>query len=217
MSRVERFVDALVRDRRPRRWKADADEAHMLQTAAALRAGRPDTSTPDPGFVDDLARRLRRAADEELSPAGRRRRRFLAASGIAAAAAVTGVGADRLVAGLTKPAPGTPQSLVPDDATWQPVARVADIPATGVLRFTRAGVTGFLVKDGASIGAMSAVCTHMGCLLATDAAGIIRCPCHDASFTHSGTPQGGYDIAPLPRLSARVTGDDVEVLLPRSG
>jgi len=211
--RLESFVNALVAGRRPRRFTASDDEGRVMATAAALRAARDDVQSPDPAFVDDLARRMRRAAAESsLSPRGQARRRFLAASGIAAAAAVTGVAADRFLGGRQY---REQETLTPGNGRWQVVAQVASIPASGIVRFSVSGVTGFVIRSAAGVTALSAVCTHMGCILDADPAGQrLRCPCHDTSFSTTGEAASDYPLSPLPRLLVRINGEHVEVMLP---
>jgi Rieske Fe-S protein len=59
---------------------------------------------------------------------------------------------------------------------------------------------------------VSAVCTHLGCLLDPNpAAGRLDCPCHGASFSLDGQPLSPTYTRPLPRLQTRINGDQVEV------
>src|SRR5689334_2358264 len=63
MSRqsLRRHLDDLVAGRRPRPFRATADDAEELRVAIELRAARPDAGEVRDGFVDELYRRL---ADE---------------------------------------------------------------------------------------------------------------------------------------------------------
>jgi len=68
--------------------------------------------------------------------------------------------------------------------------------------------------------ALSAICTDQGCVLNADAAsGRLVCPCHWATFQLDGKPTQGsaYDhkVTPLPTISVRANGDDIEVLVPK--
>jgi cytochrome b6-f complex iron-sulfur subunit len=216
LRRVSAFVDAILRDRRPPRFDASADEVEMLRAAAALRGARPEADLPRAEFVDSLERRLRSVADGEQHPRHVvDRRRFLAGAGLAAAAAVTAVGADRAVGALRDQSTTAPaQDLVPEGATWQQVATVADVRSRGAVRFTSGAVQGYvLVSSDGSIDAVSAICTHMGCVINYNhAANRLDCPCHGASFHTDGSPIGRGYLSPLPRLQSRVNGDHVEVL-----
>jgi hypothetical protein len=62
-NRLGAFIEALVRDRRPKSFDADPGEAEMLRVAIALRAGRPGAGTPDERFVAELRRQLADDAD----------------------------------------------------------------------------------------------------------------------------------------------------------
>jgi Rieske Fe-S protein len=60
--------------------------------------------------------------------------------------------------------------------------------------------------------ALSAVCTHMGCIVRFNADhGSLDCPCHGASFALDGSPINHDYLQALPRLQSRVNGDIVEV------
>ncbi len=66
-------------------------------------------------------------------------------------------------------------------------------------------------KDGA-IGAVSAVCSHQGCIVGWtngDDKGAFACPCHQSNFDLSGKVLGGPAKAPLAHFSATQNGDDV--------
>lgn len=51
---LQRFVEALAEGRRPPGFRARPHEVEDLRAAINLSAGRPDESTPDPDFVEDL-------------------------------------------------------------------------------------------------------------------------------------------------------------------
>src|SRR2546429_90879 len=57
--RLARFVEDVLRDRRPRRFHASPEELRAMRAAAALRAARPGADLPDPAFLDRLGSRLR--------------------------------------------------------------------------------------------------------------------------------------------------------------
>ncbi len=58
--------------------------------------------------------------------------------------------------------------------------------------------------------AFSAVCTHMGCTVASIAAGIIKCPCHGSQYSvKDGSVKGGPSTKPLPSIAVKVDGDQV--------
>ncbi len=52
----------------------------------------------------------------------------------------------------------------------------------------------YILRDHSGIAAMSAICTHLGCVVDKDASGFI-CPCHGSSYTTDGMVLTG----PAPR------------------
>lgn len=210
--RTRRFVDALLRDRRPPRFEAEPEEARLLQAATALRGARTATDLPSAEFVSGLEDRLRERLEAVPAPPRQPSRRgFLIGGGIAAATAA-GVAVDL---GVRRADPDRAQGeLVPAAGSWQPVATLADLADGRPRRFRAGSVEGVLVPhpDG-TVDALSAVCTHMGCLLEARATSLL-CPCHGASFDLQGAPvDREYLTSPLPRLRSRVSGDRVEVLV----
>jgi cytochrome b6-f complex iron-sulfur subunit len=219
-NRLAGAVEAMLRDRRPKPFSADPEEAAQLRTAALLRSAHPGADLPSGDFVDRLGQQLRRqvALDEAAAraPSGSGRRAFLRGVGIAAAAVAAGVGVDRAVTTLSSgPALGQNAMNVPDAGDWAAVATLAAVRATPGLRFRAGSVEGVLVAraDG-GVDALSAVCTHLGCLLRVDAASRrLACPCHAATFALDGTPQSREYLRPLPHLKSRLNGDQVEVYI----
>ena len=78
-------------------------------------------------------------------------------------------------------------------------------------------MTNFVVaRDASGVYAMSAVCTHAGCLVGYDQqARLLVCPCHGAEFdpAHGAAPITGPAPTALPRIPVaidRQTGKVVE-------
>ena len=60
--------------------------------------------------------------------------------------------------------------------------------------------------------AMSAICTHLRCVLRWDAAaGHLLCPCHAGSFDGSGNVLSGPPTRPLPRYRTEIRDDEILV------
>jgi Rieske Fe-S protein len=57
-----------------------------------------------------------------------------------------------------------------------------------------------VARDSGGIYAMSAVCTHAGCLIAPNRAGGLSCPCHGAVFDRDGGVLAGPARRPLPHF-----------------
>jgi cytochrome b6-f complex iron-sulfur subunit len=74
----------------------------------------------------------------------------------------------------------------------------------------------YVVHGPQGIYAVSAVCTHLGCLTAwKPEAGIIACPCHGSTFRADGTKIEGPAPLPLPWLTAWI-GEEGNLLIDRS-
>lgn len=214
VDRIARFADDVIHNRRPRRFKASAEEMQALQGAAALRTAQAGADLPSSDFIDRLGRQLR--SQMELPPVhgSVTRRALLRTAGFAAAAGVAGAVFDRTI--VSQPL-GQQATLMPDHGTWRPVAAVADVPEGQALRFSSGPVEGVVVNDGETIKAVSAVCTHQGCVLLLDApAHRLRCPCHPTVFSVTGkllTHRLATAPANLPALQARVRDGQIEVLV----
>jgi cytochrome b6-f complex iron-sulfur subunit len=216
VDRLAVFVDALLHERRPPRFPADPDEASALYAASALKAARPGADLPTSAFIAGLEQQL--AAEVERADAaprgGRRlsRRVLLQVSGASAAAMVAGVLVDRAL-NADKPPP--PDNLVADHGAWLPVVSTAALPPGQAVRFSSGAVEGFVLNDAGDVRAMSAVCTHMGCILKfNQAQQRLDCPCHGASFNLDGSPMSRDYLSALPQLRSRVRDGHIEVEVP---
>ena len=210
---ADRYVDNLLRHRRPKPFEPTQDDLTTARTAIELLAESPDAHAPSPGFLDDLRRRISALDDEEPvpeTPAAQRpapgRRRFLQAGALtatgAAAGLAAGIGSDRLFATAngpigtpavsTQPAstPATtpaPTELSPITGTWQTVAASTDLAEGAVLTFDQGSITGVLRRVSGRVQAVSGTCTHQACRLDLNARrDTLVCPCHGATFTLDG-------------------------------
>jgi cytochrome b6-f complex iron-sulfur subunit len=88
-----------------------------------------------------------------------------------------------------------------------------EVPAGGAKFFEFNGATAVVVRkqDGRLI-ALSAVCTHLGCIVQwqRDKEQFL-CPCHAGLYTAEGTVVSGPPPKPLARLPFTVTGDVITV------
>jgi menaquinol-cytochrome c reductase iron-sulfur subunit len=71
--------------------------------------------------------------------------------------------------------------------------------------------TVYVRRSGANVEAVSAICTHTGCLVQRLAPQGFACPCHRSDFDEEGRPLGGPAPRPLDRLEAKIDGDRVKV------
>jgi Rieske Fe-S protein len=70
-----------------------------------------------------------------------------------------------------------------------------------------------VVRTGeATATALSATCTHAGCIVGYEArANVLHCPCHDADFDLTGAVLRGPTSIPLPVYAATVGSDGIVV------
>ncbi len=220
--RVTAFVDALVRNRRPKSFRAGAEDLDAMRAAIELRSARIEEMTPSSEFVDELHGQLRRQLEGDRPIETARlvsRRRWLLEGAVAASAAGVAVAVDHTVfASGGVPARQAQQQLSPDNGTWLTVAERSDLGGGAVMRFSTPGAVGFVTNEDGALAGVSGVCSHQGCLLRFDkVARRLDCPCHRAAFSLAGdvlfselpTPP-----PPLPRLTLRDEGGHVQVLVP---
>ncbi|TQF68295.1 Rieske 2Fe-2S domain-containing protein [Rhodococcus spelaei] len=225
---VRRFVEDLLRGRRPKPFRPDDAEAAEIRAAIELRASRPGSGEPGEEFVADLHRRLAaEMARPEPAPEPTHlltgtRRQVMAGVSIAAAAAAIGAVVDRSIApgreSGTPAAPPPEETLVPVAGEWRAVASSADVPEGGVYPFELGSVTGFVHRTNGKLQAVSGICTHQGCRLWFDGpTDRLRCPCHATAFAVTGevlTHQLPVAPGPLPHIRIRDNDGTVEVYVP---
>jgi nitrite reductase/ring-hydroxylating ferredoxin subunit len=216
-EQLDRHVEDLLQDRRPERTPL-GDEAALRarQTAAMLRAAKPGAGLPSKEFLERMQGSIRESVGERSArprPAARPSRRSLLLTGAAgiAAGVAAAIGFDRL--GKPQPAPPIGAALV-EKGAWKPVKAFADLPEGTPVAFRSGAIEGFLIRRGQEVKGLSAVCTHMGCILNySKFRDQFECPCHGATFQTNGKPSDQYDTAlpRLPVLQVRIQRGQVEV------
>jgi cytochrome b6-f complex iron-sulfur subunit len=219
-ERVGKFVDDLLRGRRPRRFTAGEDELEAMQAAAGLAAGRVGADLPSKEALDRIHQELARRMDDSpiLEPQFSRRA-WLRTMGAAAAAVVAGVVIDQVVGGTEVPLVGTAGTpvLMPDQGQWRPVAALSDLPEGHARTVSTGAVDAVIVNDGGNIHAVSGVCTHLGCrLVPDDSVRKLNCPCHQTAFAWSGKVlyyRLKQEPANLPRIQSRLRDGQIELYI----
>ncbi len=158
------------------------------------------------------------------------RRGLLAGGAIAAASLVIGAGAEHVVEQTL--AQNTKQTITPlsqpthltinaDIPTaWHFVTKLADL-GQGAVIFTSSTLVGYVLREASTnqIVALSAACTHMGCIVQwKDADRRFHCPCHSALFTENGANvhiRYKLELPPLPRLNTKIENGKVYVEVPQ--
>lgn len=216
-EKLDQYVEDLLQDRKPERTPLpDEDALRARQTAAMLRAAKPGAGLPSKEFLERMQGSIPQWVGEQSAkpqPVARPSRRSLlltGAAGLAAGIAAT-VGVDRLT---KEPSPTGTQALV-SNGTWKPVKAVADLPESTPVAFRSGAIEGFLIRNGQDVKGLSAVCTHMGCILNfSKFRNQFECPCHGATFQPDGQPTTNQYETPLPRLpslNVRIERGQVEV------
>lgn len=213
---LNRFVEDLLQERKPERTPLpDEDALRARQTAAMLRSARPGADLPTSAFLQRMQRVIREWIGEQSSLAPRgvrpsRRALLLTGSASFAASLAAALGIDRF---LKRPAPPPGMSLV-EKGSWKSVMAAADLVEGTPTSFRSGAIEGFMLRRGSQVSALSAICTHMGCILNySSLRHRFECPCHGATFGIDGRPTNPYDD-PLPRLPAlqvRIERGQVEV------
>ncbi len=229
LERLNRVLDDLAAERDPRdRPFLTPEEIELAETAALLKAADEERSAPDELFLEHLGARIAAARSSEDAPAeeqgaGVSRRGLLGRIATAAAGLAAGAGAGVALRGQMDAAAATDAykqghaagyhqatteplmaPMVPDDrGRWYATGyNVASIAAGSAVRFRAGAVEGFLVKPrGGKVYALSAACTHMGCMITwLNSTGTFLCPCHGAQYNADGSRLSGVARHPLPQL-----------------
>ncbi|MDT5201589.1 MAG: hypothetical protein QOH34_3111 [Mycobacterium sp.] len=221
---LRRYIDDLLRGRRPKPFRPDDFEAAQIRTAIDLQAARLGSDAPRREFLTDLRRRLAAQQDGTVEPTpqwGATRRNLIVGTSAAAAAAVAAVSIDRALIDRAQVADGDNSGaaeLIPNTGRWMRVAASAEVPDGAMRPFDLGSVIGFVRRVDGKPEAVSGVCTHQGCRLWFDAPDDrLRCPCHSTSFSPVGqvlTHQLPIAPKPLPTLMVRENGDAIEVFVP---
>jgi cytochrome b6-f complex iron-sulfur subunit len=219
MRGASRYIEDLIRSRRPRRFRATAEDTATVRTAITLRAARPGSGEPAEEFVTALHKKLAAELDPPVArgSAGTRRTllRTATVAGTAAAAGTVGAGIDHVLTSRAAPAPAVSGTLTPSHGIWLTVAASADLPDGAVRPFTAGAITGYIERVDGNLRAVSGICTHQGCRLALAASPArLVCPCHGATFALDGavlSHRFPAPIAALPRIEVREANGAVQI------
>src|SRR5579864_8606211 len=169
-EQLDKYVEDLLQDRKPERTSlGDEDALRARQAAAMLHAARPGAGLPSADFLRRMQHSIEAWVRPESRPAAPRRdlsRRslLLGGAGGLAAGLVAAVGAQRLL----QPARNLKAELplvTSGTGTWRDVVAMQSLPDGVPTRFSSGALEGYLLRTGQDVRGLSAVCTHMGCLL----------------------------------------------------
>ena len=104
-----------------------------------------------------------------------------------------------------------PKSSAAGSGGKVPAGKVADIPAGQGKVVPMGSKPAIVVNTPQGVVAYSAICTHLGCIVAfDDLSSTIVCPCHDGRFNPAtGAVVSGPPPAPLAKIEVSVEGDDI--------
>lgn len=238
----ERHLERLQQEKRPRRpRRMTPGQAKAYQMAALFRTAAPGAAEPDPAFAARLEAQLEGTLKgrgrwvRSLLPAPRSSsmsRRSLLAGGLSAAA---GLAAGAVLGGVMEQKISNAQQantwntpLVGLGKDWMTIGNAADIAPGQMKQFRTETLIGYVfhndevpdIENGQSEPewiAMSAACTHMGCIVAWNSRDRkLHCPCHEGAFTRYGTPAAGSQnyLRSLPRMQVQVRDGQVWVQVP---
>jgi Rieske Fe-S protein len=226
-------------------------QARVYRMATLFHAATPGVSEPDPQFAARLQVRLEEELLHEgnerrpsLPPLARRTRRvsrrLLLTSSVAAASVAIGIGVDRAIE--QEEEPGGEQSAsrmvvvkIAQPTEWFTVTTTARLGKQAVkFRVEMPNgaplLTGYLLRSDGSNGqvsekgqliAVSATCTHKGCIVNwSNADRRFHCPCHGGVFTQDGGIDTGTSaltyLESLPTLEVKVVQNEIRVRMPLS-
>jgi nitrite reductase/ring-hydroxylating ferredoxin subunit len=222
------------------------EKARIYRMAALFRSTSLDDVAPRPEFATELQAKLEEELQQppklqhfpfiSKKPQAKLRvsRRALLAGGAAAVAAslVVGAGVEHMMEHPTQTTPGGPGAwptpIVPSDvaSTWLFVTTLAEL-GDSAIRFATDSIVGYIVRNDGDNGesmkegpviAMSAACTHMGCIVQwQDSDKKFHCPCHGGLFSEYGNPENSSPVrylTSLPRLDTKIENGKIYIRVP---
>lgn len=122
---------------------------------------------------------------------------------IGGALAALGVGTAIPVVGYVR----APERGGEHGGTRVQVGELADLPPGSALKVALDDRPVLVLNVDGEVRAFSAICTHLGCIVAWDEAGqFVHCPCHDGRFDTNGQVISGPPPSPLPSLPVALEG-----------
>lgn len=217
-------------------------QASVYRMALLFHSATPGVSEPTADFAAQLQAQLtkelqgqadeRRLPHTSTSPVSRlprrprlARRSLLTGGAVVAASALIGAGVEYMGEKMMEHTSKV-MHIVGSPTDWFPVMDVAEL-GTQAVKFVSEQMVGYIVRsDGANgnaddkgqVLAMSAACTHRGCIVQWSGADRkYHCPCHEGVFNEDGGIDKGSSslyLNPLPRLDVKVEGGKIYVRVP---
>ena len=203
-DRANRLVESLLNGERPEpSLELSQEDADMMRVAGELNSVGA-SAQPRPEFRASLARQLEQAEESRSRRLWSHLTRRGLLRGLASAAGllVAGAAGGRVVTNLGRPSAGS---------GWVAVARATELLPGSAVRFLAAGREGYLLNLDGALSAVSALCTHLPCVLQwSGGQREFICPCHQAEFApdgqHRPTPNYDRQLTPLATFPVKQVG-----------
>jgi len=213
-DRLNRHVDDLLTDRSPRPFVPDDDEERaVLRMAARLRSLQPGADLPRHRFSQTLSARLVQSINPRRTLS--RRGVLLGALGGMVAGMLVGIGVVANLGAVVRTALTRQPAL--ELAGWTLAGSIRSLPSGGALMFTTPQLSGYVLRQGDRLSAMSSICNHMGCRVDwASTTNQFVCACDGAQFAATGehiSDEYSYatPVRPLTRLAVQRRGDQLYV------
>ena len=106
----------------------------------------------------------------------------------------------------------TPPVKAADSSAEVKAAGVNELAVGAAKKFDMNGKPAILIHMPSGYFALSAACTHLGCIVTWDSSKkMIVCPCHNGTFDYKGNIVSGPPPKPLPAYTVAVKGDGIMV------
>ena len=103
-----------------------------------------------------------------------------------------------------------PQKAVQDSSVVEVSATEIAVGKSKVINYKETPT--IVINTAGGLVAMTAVCTHLGCIVQwDDASQEVVCPCHGARYDLNGNVKAGPAPKPLTLVKARMSGDKILV------
>jgi nitrite reductase/ring-hydroxylating ferredoxin subunit/uncharacterized membrane protein len=107
---------------------------------------------------------------------------------------------------------------------WQRLGALSDLPDGSLVQRTVADIALVVLRRGEHVDVLADECSHLsaplseGEFIAEGGHGCVVCPWHASTFRLTdGAVVHGPATSPMPAFQTRVTGDEVEIMLPGAG
>jgi nitrite reductase/ring-hydroxylating ferredoxin subunit len=227
---------ALFRSSSPEASEPRPEFAAELRARLEQELQQPPQATPP--FLQGKKSQTSGGQRESRKSGGISRRALLTGGAAIAASLVVGAGTGAAIEHSRNPGVGSSNNQTDPfwgrslgdnvPTTWHFVTTLASLGDNAV-RFAADTVVGYVIRndgddgdpDKGKIIAISAACTHMGCIVQwQDSDRKFHCPCHGGLFTEYGKVDAGAAslryLRALPRLNTKVENGNVYVEVPAS-